>query len=700
MSLNTIRNRLKFPRIKGFLPSLTRTSILFFGSLLSIIILTIAIRILPAQWGFTLSEFDPYYQYDITRHIAENGLLSWSDLHLDDIWFPIGRNVGSASFPGLPMSGAILYHIITSLGFYVSVLDVCILFPVIFACFSVISIFYLGKELGGLGVGLFSALFLSLSPAYIGRTSLGFYDDETIGIFGVIITLLFFIRSLKSLGSQREHLGYAVAAGLGFGYVAASWGASRYLISLIALSTFLLFIFKRSNRHLLLSYGIFLLVGLSIAALIPKLGVRYIQEFEVLIAIGVFLILLFQDFSRRVASEHRLSFGILSIIGIGVLAIVLWYLGIISIPAQRFMSVLNPFIRFDIPLVQSVQEHRPATWASFYYQFGMLVFLAPLGIIFALRDFNHSKLFAVTYMVSALYSAASLIRLTILVAPALCILGAFALSVLLQPFVNIIFRQVSRRQYRFNLRVGRPFSILLILIVFVLILQPLLHGLDAGYAPTTVAASSLPVRAEITDWSEALLWMKTNLPPHTVVVSWWDYGYWITVMGEKITIADNGTTNTTQIAWIGRMFMSTEEDAIAMINEFNAYTSRYNVNYPISYVVVFSTISQTPNGQFLYGDEVKWRWMAQIAGLNDTALEDTSITSFLADQFSQSTQDADLLQWYENLAKIPIPRSDRVLTKLMIFGAFPELGILQPEHFELSFSSTNDMVFVYRVLYS
>jgi len=694
--MKTMRNRLRFPRIKGLIPSMERTSILFFGSLIFILVLTIAIRILPAQWGFTLSEFDPYYQYDITRYITENGLLSWTDLHIDDIWFPIGRDVGPASFPGLPMTGAVMYHIISSLGIYVSVLDVCIVFPVIFACFSVISIFYLGKELGGLGVGLLSALFLSLSPAYIGRTSLGFYDDETIGIFGVIITSLFFIRSLKSNGSQREHLVYAVAAGLGFGYVAASWGASRYLISLIALSTFLFILLKRSNRNHLVSYGIFLLIGLSIAALVPKLGVRYIQEFEVLIAIGVFLLLVFQDLSRRVPSERRLSFGILSILGIGVLVIVLWYFGIISFPAQRFMSVLNPFVRFDIPLVQSVQEHRPATWASFYYQFGMLVFLAPLGIIFAIRDLNDIKLFVVTYVVSALYSAASLIRLTILAAPALCILGAFALSVLLQPFVSIIFRQVSRRQYRFTLRVGRSFSILLILISFVLILQPMLRGLDAGYAPTTVAASSLPVRAEITDWSEALTWMKTNLPPHTVVVSWWDYGYWITVMGEKITLADNGTTNSTQIAWIGRMFMSTEEDALAMINEFNAYTARYNVNYPISYVVVFSTISQASSGQFLYGDEVKWRWMAQIAGLDDTALEDTSITSLLANQWSQNTQDPALLQWYETFATIPIPQSDRVLTKLIVFGAF---GLLEPEHFELSFSSSNNMVFVYQVLY-
>jgi dolichyl-diphosphooligosaccharide--protein glycosyltransferase len=48
------------------------------------------------------------------------------------------------------------------------------------------------------------------------------------------------------------------------------------------------------------------------------------------------------------------------------------------------------------------------------------------------------------------------------------------------------------------------------------------------------------------------------------VMSWWDYGYWISILGGKDTLADNGTLNGTQIAWIGRMFMSTEDNAITM----------------------------------------------------------------------------------------------------------------------------------------
>jgi dolichyl-diphosphooligosaccharide--protein glycosyltransferase len=352
----------------------------------------------------------------------------------------------------------------------------------------------------------------------------------------------------------------------------------------------------------------------------------------------------------------------------------------------KFMSVLNPFQRSVNPLVESVQEHRPATWSAFYYQFGLLVFLAPLGIFFAFQKISAKSLFVVTFMLTALYFSASMIRLTIILAPALCVLGSLALVEVLRPFVNIVTQRTFTRRRRLSLRVGRSFSAILIIGLFFLAFLPLLRGVDSGYSPTTIASSSIPLRARIGDWSEALAWMKQNLPRDTVVASWWDYGYWITVKGEKITLADNGTINSTQIAQIGRMFMSNETQALTILKD-----------YDVDYVTVFTTIGLAQQGQILYGDEVKWRWMAKIGGLDDTALEDTSITSQIAEAWSMNTQDPNLLNWYQRFGTLPIPHTDTVLTKLMIHGTF---GILPPEHFQLSFSSSDGLVFVYKVLYA
>ena len=138
--------------------------------------------------------------------------------------------------------------------------------------------------------------------------------------------------------------------------------------------------------------------------------------------------------------------------------------------------------------------------------------------------------------------------------------------------------------------------------------------LGRAYSPTTIAAASLPVQPNepISDWLDALNWMRVNLETTDVVASWWDYGYWITIIANKTTLADNGTINGTQIAQIGRMFLSNETEAIKILDHYDA-----------TYVVVFTTFSQDGN-DVGWADEGKWRWMARIGGLNETDYGNTT----------------------------------------------------------------------------
>ena len=677
----------RIPSLNRILRQIPKEDLLLTLCLAMIVGIAVTVRALPYNWGYQLSEFDPYFHYDVAEYVVQNGFSSWSDWHTNRSWYPTGRDIGSTSFPGLPFSSALLYLVLTGIGVQTTVYNVCIAFPVLMAALTCIVLYYFGKDLGGPKVGLLAALFLALSPAYIGRTSLGFFDTENVGIFGILLVSLFYLRSLDEERGRITSLAYSILAGLFLGYVFASWGASRYVMSLLALFTFVLVIAKRYSQRLLISYAALTVTSFLIAVGVPKLGFRFVTEFESLAVIGVLLILLMKEVTSHLTAQNlRLIFIILFLVAIGSSAVVLSHFNIIHLPMTKFMSVLNPFQRSVNPLVESVQEHRPATWSAFYYQFGLLVFLAPLGIFFAFQKISAKSLFIITFMLTALYFSASMIRLTIILAPALCVLGSLALVEVLRPFVNIVTQRTFTRRRRLSLRVGRGFSAILIIGLFFLSFLPLLRGVDSGYSPTTIASSSIPLRANIGDWSETLAWMKQNLPRDTVVASWWDYGYWIMVKGEKITLADNGTINTTQIAQIGRMFMSNETQALTILKD-----------YDVDYVTVFTTIALAQQGQILYGDEVKWRWMAKIGGLDDIALEDTSITSQIAEAWSMNTQNQNLLNWYQRFGQLPIPNSDTVLTKLMLHGAF---GILPPEHFQLSFSSSDGLVFVYKVLYA
>jgi len=105
--------------------------------------------------------------------------------------------------------------------------------------------------------------------------------------------------------------------------------------------------------------------------------------------------------------------------------------------------------------------------------------------------------------------------------------------------------------------------------------------------------------------------MRVNLNSTDVVASWWDYGYWITIIANKTTLADNGTANTTQIATIGQMFLSNETEAIKILS-----------GYDSTYVVVFTTFDTNGN-DVGWADEGKWAWMARIGGLDETEYGDT-----------------------------------------------------------------------------
>ena len=53
--------------------------------------------------------------------------------------------------------------------------------------------------------------------------------------------------------------------------------------------------------------------------------------------------------------------------------------------------------------------------------------------------------------------------------------------------------------------------------------------------------------------------MKNNTPKDAVVASWWDYGYWISTMGERASLADNSTVHTYIIENIAKMLLSDPE---------------------------------------------------------------------------------------------------------------------------------------------
>jgi asparagine N-glycosylation enzyme membrane subunit Stt3 len=138
-----------------------------------------------------------------------------------------------------------------------------------------------------------------------------------------------------------------------------------------------------------------------------------------------------------------------------------------------------------------------------------------------------------------------------------------------------------------------------------------------AYTPITITAASLSLSAQslqkpVRAWMDALEWMKSNLSPTTAVCSWWDYGYWLTILGNVTTLCDNATINSTQIGLVGRIYLSNETQAVRILKEqFNG------PHGPPAYILVFTTFASTGQDYPVGGDEGKWMWMARIANSSE-----------------------------------------------------------------------------------
>jgi asparagine N-glycosylation enzyme membrane subunit Stt3 len=98
-----------------------------------------------------LSEFDPYYQFSLTKYMVENGLVSpyWPTQWVDkQRWYPDGINM-AMSYPSLPMTAAVLYNIVTALGVSIDLMGFCSLFPVIMGVLACFIMYFVGKDIGG-----------------------------------------------------------------------------------------------------------------------------------------------------------------------------------------------------------------------------------------------------------------------------------------------------------------------------------------------------------------------------------------------------------------------------------------------------------------------------------------------------------------------------------------------------------------------
>jgi len=664
--------------------SITKTDVLIYATLVSIIALSVAIRLLPIQWGVYLDEFDPYIQYKGAKYVVENGFTAWFSWFDPTRWAPWGTDVPSQAQMGVPFTGAAFYLLLKSLGFNITLYEALAFFPVVSGGILTFLVFLLGKELVSRGVGLLASFIFAIDPTSIQRTSLGFFDTEATGLLGMLIALIFFMKALK-----KRTIPYSIISGLALAYMALCWGAYLYPLNLLALYSIILVLTGRWSKQLSIAVTVVSSITMLGMALAPNIGVNEaISPYTVvpMTAFTICVVMSATSFIQDKDMRRKASIG--AVIGILVVAGAITLSGALGPIAGKFLFFVNPFSRASAPIVGTVGEQFPATWSTFFTNYHILVILAPVGVYFALRRMKYKDIFIVLFALMALWGAGNYVRLLIVVAPALAILSGLALTNLFSNVSLSLTKKVEGDKKTRARQLGRVYGIIVIAIV-VAGTTPLIYtNLRAANRPAMIVSSSTGYAAKIDDWLDALEWMRTNIPPESIVGCWWDYGYWINVVANKSVIADNSTSNGTQIKLIAEAFLNNETYALEVFRKMK-----------VDYVVVYEPwifVSTNPliglPPWSVIGDFEKSTAMMAIAGYN---------TSDYIKGVPLSTGTSTI-----NYPLPAGPKASETLLYQLLFYPFRDgyssvlkLNITAPQHFELVYHSNHWWVLIYKVNY-
>jgi dolichyl-diphosphooligosaccharide--protein glycosyltransferase len=588
------------------------------GVLILAFSMSFVIRSQPAEYGNELMEFDPFFNFRATEYIIENGFSEYFTWYDDKTWYPQGRNISATSQVMLHTTAAITYEIF---GGNSSLYDFTILFPAIIGSLTVIVIFGLVRVFAGTTAGLFASLLFAVSLPIILRGTIGWFKSEPLGIFYALLGLYFFFSGIRSKNKKIAFL-KIILGGMTMTFAMASWGGIQFFIIPLGLFILALPFVRKDHKFLLWSVPLFVATFLLTASMFERPGISFVFGLGGISLIIPTIFLVLCIFIQKISKdEHKIRNGLILLISIlligSFLVTISQELDFLPDISFRYLNALNPFLTTLDPLTDSVAEHATTSiQLSFFFHSILLIFSA-VGAWFLLSnkisssiifERNDMRVFVLIMGMTGVYVSSAFIRLEVFASISLIFLTSIGLSILIKE----IFKINLSKNKNYLLKIS---SILILFILFTIpLVYPTTNWISAVDFPPSILTGGTPYPPS-NDWLETLDWIKMNTPEDSIVASWWDYGYWITTMTDRITLIDNATINTWPIEKMAQIFMSTPDEA------WNLLTG-WDVDYVVVYVAG-QRLDADYDGNSVYvlnggGDESKKPWFVRIADIDES----------------------------------------------------------------------------------
>ncbi len=532
--------------------------------------------------GARLSGNDPWYYFrliDSTIHNFPNRI--WFDAFTK---YPYGTYLHFGPF--LVYLSAIV-SMIAGATTPEQIRSVIVFIPAIAGSLLAFPAYLLVKEIFGKKAGVIASLLIVMIPGQLmARSVLSFNDHHIWETFWQLSTLALFVASINAWkGDEIKNLKdkkliYPVLTGIAFGLYLDTWAPGFIVGLMILLYTFFVYLFKKwMNVDLksltlinIISFGVAAILYLPFAFIYPKLSTTHYSVFQLIVILGaIFISAIFyliyklekRGFYSKIGIKEDYAFPA-TIIIISAFVII----GIASI-SPDLMTQLGKIVRVIQPKggALTIAEVQPFftmggkfSLAPAWDNFSMTFFFAILGIIYVLyRLFKERESI---YLLLLIWGIAMLIALT----------GqnrfAYYFGAVSAIFAAIITDAVLRKLRFYEYiraglednkkemkKIGNARFVTGILILLIL------------FYPTFNSAniqSKYSAGGVNKQWYEALSWMRENTPGKEIydefyyqlykpsdakpypyypqgvygVISWWDYGHWITAIAHRIPIAN------------------------------------------------------------------------------------------------------------------------------------------------------------------
>jgi len=475
----------------------------------------------------------------------------------------------------LHVTAASLYKIF---GMGSDLYDFTIMFPVIFGSLSTIVIFALIRVFAGTTAGLFASMFFAVSLPIILRGGLGWFKSEPLGMFFVLLGLYLFFSGIKY---NKGSISFAkIIAGALFVVLALSaWGGTQFFIVPLGLFFLALPFVRNDHKFIIWAIPLFSFTLILLTLIFERPSTSFVLGYGGIAIILPTVFLIICCLIKKISSVEKQLRNSVIFLGVSILGgIALISSGFISLPTYRYQNAVNPFLLSENALTDSVSEHVTTTLETSFQFLSIFLIFAGIGIWFIFNNFrnntqnkekfitNDMLVFVLLTAIFGVYTSSAFIRLELFASISVIILSSIGLSILIKHLFNKSENDARNHSLKSLIKISSIFVIICLLVI-PLVLPQNTNWVDYAKYPPTILNGGSSYNVVHGDWPHALNWMKVNTPSDSVIFSWWDYGYWITTIGDRISLADNATLVDHQIEKIGYIFFKNDDDAWVQLSK-------------------------------------------------------------------------------------------------------------------------------------